>query len=101
MSILNPKWIKNTKAKTDTATIAMLVCLVTLMEKIKPMKKILISLIFIFLGSLNLFSQEKNMVTGEVTFANFKNIYVKLATNDNLTSGDTLLILVKTMLFMM
>jgi hypothetical protein len=58
------------------------------------MKKVLISLIFIFWGSLNLFSQQKNMVTGEVTFANFKNVYVKLATNGNLASGDTLLILV-------
>jgi len=66
------------------------------MEKIKPMKKILISLIFIFLGSLNLFSQEKNMVLGEVTFANFKNVYVKLDNNRNLASGDTLFVLLKT-----
>lgn len=65
-------------------------------EKAKTMKKISFLLCFMVLSIANLFSQEKKMVLGEVTFANFKNVYVKLENNSHVSSGDTLLILVKT-----
>jgi hypothetical protein len=80
----------------DTAITAIHVCLVIPKEKAKTMKKVIILLSCIILNIGNLFSQEKSMVTGEVTFANFKNVYVKFESNSNLSSGDTLLILVKT-----
>lgn len=72
----------------------MLAMLVTQPEKIKnkqmKLKSVLIVISLTLLCS-NLFGQDKDMlITGEVSFVNSKNIYVKFENTKNIKIGDTL-----------
>lgn len=70
----------------------MLVCLVTQMEKINTMKKILLILL-VLIGSVA-HAQNSRMVEGTVTYVTSRSVYVRFENTQSLTAKDTLLVMI-------